>query len=110
MNFLQYNNLLITNPIIICAALLHAVQFGTLLYVIRLVQVLEPQGCPGLCEGDLIVEINQQGLQGLNHSQVVQILKDCAVGTDATLVIQRGAGAGTRNFLFLLFTLSRNEV
>ncbi|XP_053361561.1 membrane-associated guanylate kinase, WW and PDZ domain-containing protein 2 isoform X4 [Clarias gariepinus] len=60
----------------------------------RVKQVLEPQGCPGLCEGDLIVEINQQGLQGLNHSQVVQILKDCAVGTDATLVIQRGAGAG----------------
>lgn len=63
------------------------------------VQVLEPQGCPGLCEGDLIVEINQQGLQGLNHSQVVQILKDCAVGTDATLVIQRGGGAGMRSFL-----------
>uniref|UniRef100_A0A3B4E6Z0 Membrane-associated guanylate kinase, WW and PDZ domain-containing protein 1 n=1 Tax=Pygocentrus nattereri TaxID=42514 RepID=A0A3B4E6Z0_PYGNA len=56
----------------------------------RVKQVLEPQGCPGLCEGDLIVEINQQGLQGLNHSQVVQILKDCAVGTDATLVVQRG--------------------
>ncbi|XP_026991080.2 membrane-associated guanylate kinase, WW and PDZ domain-containing protein 2 isoform X9 [Tachysurus fulvidraco] len=54
--------------------------------------VLEPQGCPGLSEGDLIVEINQQGLQGLNHSQVVQILKDCAVGTEATLIIQRGAG------------------
>ncbi|KAL7885553.1 hypothetical protein AOLI_G00058480 [Acnodon oligacanthus] len=60
----------------------------------RVKQVLEPQGCPGLCEGDLIVEINQQGLQGLNHSQVVQILKDCAVGTDATLVVQRGAGTG----------------
>ncbi|XP_076877709.1 membrane-associated guanylate kinase, WW and PDZ domain-containing protein 2 isoform X4 [Brachyhypopomus gauderio] len=60
----------------------------------RVKQVLEPQGCPGLCEGDLIVEINQQGLQSLNHSQVVQILKDCPVGTDATLVIQRGAGTG----------------
>ncbi|KAI4899729.1 hypothetical protein NFI96_013634 [Prochilodus magdalenae] len=60
----------------------------------RVKQVLEPQGCPGLCEGDLIVEINQQGLQGLNHSQVVQILKDCAVGTDATLVVQRTAGTG----------------
>uniref|UniRef100_A0A3B4E620 Membrane associated guanylate kinase, WW and PDZ domain containing 2b n=1 Tax=Pygocentrus nattereri TaxID=42514 RepID=A0A3B4E620_PYGNA len=60
----------------------------------RVKQVLEPQGCPGLCEGDLIVEINQQGLQGLNHSQVVQILKDCAVGTDATLVVQRGTGTG----------------
>uniref|UniRef100_A0A8B9L8B8 Membrane-associated guanylate kinase, WW and PDZ domain-containing protein 1 n=1 Tax=Astyanax mexicanus TaxID=7994 RepID=A0A8B9L8B8_ASTMX len=62
----------------------------------RVKQVLEPQGCPGLCEGDLIVEINQQGMQGLNHSQVVQILKDCAVGTDATLVVQRSTGTGMR--------------
>lgn len=61
--------------------------------------MLEPQGCPGLCEGDLIVEINQQGLQGLNHSQVVQILKDCAVGTEATLVVQRVAGTGMSVFL-----------
>ncbi|KAF4095166.1 hypothetical protein G5714_024244 [Onychostoma macrolepis] len=60
----------------------------------RVKQVLEPQGCPGLCEGDLMVEINQKGLQGLNHTQVVQLLKDCPVGTEATLVIQRGATAG----------------
>uniref|UniRef100_A0A672NCC5 Membrane-associated guanylate kinase, WW and PDZ domain-containing protein 1 n=1 Tax=Sinocyclocheilus grahami TaxID=75366 RepID=A0A672NCC5_SINGR len=60
----------------------------------RVKQVLEPQGCPGLCEGDLMVEINQKGLQGLNHTQVVQLLKDCAVGAEATLVIQRGAAAG----------------
>uniref|UniRef100_A0AAY4B0G5 Membrane-associated guanylate kinase, WW and PDZ domain-containing protein 2 n=1 Tax=Denticeps clupeoides TaxID=299321 RepID=A0AAY4B0G5_9TELE len=61
----------------------------------RVKQVLEAQGCPGLCEGDLMVEINQQGLQGLNHNQVVQLLKDCAVGAEATLVIQRvGGGAG----------------
>uniref|UniRef100_A0A8C2J4F7 Membrane-associated guanylate kinase, WW and PDZ domain-containing protein 1 n=1 Tax=Cyprinus carpio TaxID=7962 RepID=A0A8C2J4F7_CYPCA len=57
----------------------------------RVKQVLEPQGCPGLCEGDLMVEINQKGLQGLNHTQVVQLLKDCPVGTEATLVIQRGS-------------------
>lgn len=74
--------------------------------VTRLVQVLEPQGCPGLCEGDLIVEINQQGLQGLNHSQVVQILKDCAVGTEATLIIQRGAG--TRICLLFIFGLNKS--
>lgn len=62
----------------------------------RVKQVLEAQGCPGLCEGDLMVEFNQQGLQGLNHNQVVQLLKDCPVGTEATLVIQRGTpAAGT---------------
>ncbi|XP_073724849.1 membrane-associated guanylate kinase, WW and PDZ domain-containing protein 2 isoform X4 [Misgurnus anguillicaudatus] len=60
----------------------------------RVKQVLEPQGCPGLCEGDLMVEINQKGLQGLDHTHVVQLLKDCPVGTEATLVIQRRPAAG----------------
>ncbi|XP_029107852.1 membrane-associated guanylate kinase, WW and PDZ domain-containing protein 2-like isoform X2 [Scleropages formosus] len=59
----------------------------------RVERVLDPQGCPGLLEGDLLLEINQQGVQGLNHTQVVELLKDCAVGAEATLVIQRG-GAG----------------
>lgn len=68
---------------------------------IHLDQVLEPQGCPGLCEGDLMVEINQKGLHGLNHTQVVQLLKDCPVGTEAMLVIQRGAaGAHISTFPF----------
>ncbi|XP_064877614.1 membrane-associated guanylate kinase, WW and PDZ domain-containing protein 2a isoform X2 [Oncorhynchus nerka] len=58
----------------------------------RVKQVLEPQGCPGLCEGDLIVDINQQGVQGLNHTQVVELLKECAVGAETSLVIQRGGG------------------
>ncbi len=48
-----------------------------------------------------MVEINQKGLQGLNHTQVVQLLKDCPVGTEATLVIQRGAaGAHISTFPF----------
>ncbi|XP_071057934.1 membrane-associated guanylate kinase, WW and PDZ domain-containing protein 2a isoform X2 [Pseudochaenichthys georgianus] len=56
----------------------------------RVKQVLEPQGCPGLCEGDLIVEINKQHVQGLVHTQVVELLKECAVGAETILVIQRG--------------------
>ncbi|XP_061571289.1 membrane-associated guanylate kinase, WW and PDZ domain-containing protein 2a isoform X3 [Cololabis saira] len=56
----------------------------------RVKQVLEPQGCPGLCEGDLIVEINKQAVQGFTHTQVVDLLKDCAVGAEASLVVQRG--------------------
>ncbi|XP_056280375.1 membrane-associated guanylate kinase, WW and PDZ domain-containing protein 2a isoform X3 [Pseudoliparis swirei] len=59
----------------------------------RVKQVLEPQGCPGLCEGDLIVEVNKRLAQGLVHTQVVELLKECAVGTDTILVVQRG-GAG----------------
>ncbi|XP_034145943.1 membrane-associated guanylate kinase, WW and PDZ domain-containing protein 2a isoform X3 [Esox lucius] len=58
----------------------------------RVKQVLEAQGCPGLCEGDLIVEINQQGVHGLTHTQVVELLKECAVGAETSLVIQRGGG------------------
>ncbi|XP_056131567.1 membrane-associated guanylate kinase, WW and PDZ domain-containing protein 2a [Lampris incognitus] len=56
----------------------------------RVKQVLEPQGCPGLCEGDLIVEINQQPVQGFTHTQVVELLKECAVGAETNLVVQRG--------------------
>ncbi|XP_055087974.1 membrane-associated guanylate kinase, WW and PDZ domain-containing protein 2a isoform X8 [Periophthalmus magnuspinnatus] len=56
----------------------------------RVKQVLEPQGCPGLCEGDLIVEINKQPVQALTHTQVVELLKECAVGAETSLVVQRG--------------------
>ncbi|XP_073802481.1 membrane-associated guanylate kinase, WW and PDZ domain-containing protein 2a isoform X34 [Danio rerio] len=61
----------------------------------RVKQILEAQGCPGLCEGDLIVEINQQPALTLSHTQVVELLKECPIGTEATLVIQRG---GTGHF------------
>ncbi|XP_062373462.1 membrane-associated guanylate kinase, WW and PDZ domain-containing protein 2a [Sardina pilchardus] len=61
----------------------------------RVKQVLEPQGCPGLCEGDLIAEINRQPVLGLNHTQVVDMLKECPVGAEATLMVQRG---GTGQF------------
>uniref|UniRef100_A0A7N6FKK2 Membrane-associated guanylate kinase, WW and PDZ domain-containing protein 1 n=1 Tax=Anabas testudineus TaxID=64144 RepID=A0A7N6FKK2_ANATE len=56
----------------------------------RVKQVLEPLGCPGLCEGDLIVEINKQPVQGFTHTQVVELLKECAVGAETSLVVQRG--------------------
>ncbi|XP_026087216.1 membrane-associated guanylate kinase, WW and PDZ domain-containing protein 2-like isoform X6 [Carassius auratus] len=61
----------------------------------RVKQILEAQGCPGLCEGDLIVEINQQSALMLSHTQVVELLKECPVGAEATLVVQRG---GTGHF------------
>ena len=62
----------------------------------RVKQVLEPQGCPGLCEGDLIVEINKQPVQGFTHTQVVELLKECAVGAETSLVVQRGGTGKTR--------------
>ncbi|XP_019900319.2 membrane-associated guanylate kinase, WW and PDZ domain-containing protein 2 isoform X3 [Esox lucius] len=61
----------------------------------RVKQVLEPgvQG-GGLNEGDLILEVNQQGVAGAGHGRVVELLKECPVGAEATLLIQREGGAG----------------
>ncbi|XP_036285492.1 membrane-associated guanylate kinase, WW and PDZ domain-containing protein 2 isoform X3 [Pipistrellus kuhlii] len=56
----------------------------------RVKQILDIQGCPGLCEGDLIVEINQQNVQNLSHTEVVDILKDCPMGSETSLIIHRG--------------------
>ncbi|XP_067357541.1 membrane-associated guanylate kinase, WW and PDZ domain-containing protein 2-like isoform X2 [Channa argus] len=58
----------------------------------RVKQVLEPgsQGASGLIEGDLILEVNQQPVAAAGHGRVVEMLKDCPVGAEATLLIQRG--------------------
>ncbi|XP_058272821.1 membrane-associated guanylate kinase, WW and PDZ domain-containing protein 2a isoform X14 [Hemibagrus wyckioides] len=58
----------------------------------RVKQVLEPQRCPGLCEGDLIMEINQRPALTLSHTRVVELLKECPVGAEATLLVQRERG------------------
>lgn len=60
-------------------------------------QVLEPgsQGASGLLEGDLILEVNQQPVAAAGHGRVVEMLKECPVGAEATLLIQRaGTGEG----------------
>ncbi|XP_061578055.1 membrane-associated guanylate kinase, WW and PDZ domain-containing protein 2-like isoform X7 [Cololabis saira] len=58
----------------------------------RVKQVLEPgsQGASGLIEGDLILEVNQQPVAAAGHGRVVELLKECPVGAEATLLIQRG--------------------
>uniref|UniRef100_H3D3K3 Membrane-associated guanylate kinase, WW and PDZ domain-containing protein 2 n=1 Tax=Tetraodon nigroviridis TaxID=99883 RepID=H3D3K3_TETNG len=62
----------------------------------RVKQVLEPgsQGASGLLEGDLILEVNQQPVTAAGHGRVVEMLKECPVGAEATLLIQR-AGTGS---------------
>ncbi|XP_077566066.1 membrane-associated guanylate kinase, WW and PDZ domain-containing protein 2a isoform X7 [Stigmatopora nigra] len=55
----------------------------------RVKQILEPACCPGVSEGDLIVEINKQAVLGWSHAQVVDLLKECAVGSETCLVVQR---------------------
>ncbi|MED6272859.1 Membrane-associated guanylate kinase, WW and PDZ domain-containing protein 2 [Characodon lateralis] len=61
----------------------------------RVKQVLDPgsQGASGLIEGDLILEVNQQSVAAAGHGRVVEMLKECPVGAEATLLIQR-AGTG----------------
>lgn len=73
----------------------------------RVKQVLEPQGCPGLCEGDLIVEINKQPVQGFGHTQVVELLKECPVGAETCLLVQRG-GTGEKVLKVVLLALEKS--
>uniref|UniRef100_A0A4W6E2F0 Membrane-associated guanylate kinase, WW and PDZ domain-containing protein 2 n=1 Tax=Lates calcarifer TaxID=8187 RepID=A0A4W6E2F0_LATCA len=50
------------------------------------------QRTSGLIEGDLILEVNQQPVAAAGHGRVVEMLKECPVGAEATLLIQRAAG------------------
>uniref|UniRef100_A0A3Q2CJL2 Membrane-associated guanylate kinase, WW and PDZ domain-containing protein 1 n=1 Tax=Cyprinodon variegatus TaxID=28743 RepID=A0A3Q2CJL2_CYPVA len=59
----------------------------------RVKQVMRSQGASGLIEGDLILEVNQQPVAAAGHGRVVEMLKECPVGAEATLLIQR-AGTG----------------
>ena len=72
-----------------------------------MVQVLEPgsQGASGLIEGDLILEVNQQPVAAAGHGRVVEMLKECPVGAEATLLIQRAA-TGERQTFYLFVKLS----
>uniref|UniRef100_A0A667YQ14 Membrane associated guanylate kinase, WW and PDZ domain containing 2 n=1 Tax=Myripristis murdjan TaxID=586833 RepID=A0A667YQ14_9TELE len=47
-------------------------------------------GMSGVIEGDLILEVNQQAVAGAGHGRVVELLKECPIGAEATLLIQRG--------------------
>ncbi|XP_071805383.1 membrane-associated guanylate kinase, WW and PDZ domain-containing protein 3-like isoform X1 [Asterias amurensis] len=53
-------------------------------------QILVPERCKMLREGDILVEINDEYIRDLPHNQVVNILKGCPLGTELTIVVQRG--------------------
>ncbi|XP_078717224.1 membrane-associated guanylate kinase, WW and PDZ domain-containing protein 2-like isoform X2 [Lampetra fluviatilis] len=51
-----------------------------------------------LREGDLILQVGGRDVQGLSHMQVVQMLKDCPVGSPVPFVVQRpGTGNHSPN-------------
>lgn len=66
---------------------------GVMVGVLLCLKLLDPgsQGASGLIEGDLILEVNQQPVAAAGHGRVVELLKECPVGAEATLLIQRGA-------------------
>ncbi|CAH8555314.1 unnamed protein product [Schistosoma bovis] len=52
--------------------------------------ISDPVRCGRLRVGDVIVEINDQRVKDMPHVEVVQILKQCPVGKEARLLVQRG--------------------
>lgn len=53
-------------------------------------KILDRPRCKNLAEGDVLLEINGRDVRGLEHAQVVQFLKDCPQGLEATITVQRG--------------------
>lgn len=53
-------------------------------------QILDRPRCKILQEGDVIIEINGVVVKDLKHSEVVQVLKNCPLGTEAVMTVQRG--------------------
>ena len=53
-------------------------------------KILDRPRCKNLQEGDILIEINNISVRGMSHSDVVQVLKDCARGQEANISIQRG--------------------
>lgn len=64
----------------------------------RVKKILDRTCCKTLQEGDILLAINATSVTGMTHTEVVQVLKECAVGKEAVLKIQRGGGQGTSSF------------
>ena len=53
-------------------------------------KILDRPRCKTLQEGDVLIEINSKSVRGMSHSEVVQVLKECSRGSEASITIQRG--------------------
>ncbi|XP_071817085.1 membrane-associated guanylate kinase, WW and PDZ domain-containing protein 3-like isoform X5 [Apostichopus japonicus] len=56
----------------------------------KIKQILAPERCKDLQKGDILVEINNDNIQSLAHTEVVKKLKECPQGSKARIVVQRG--------------------
>ncbi|CAM9975851.1 unnamed protein product [Lampetra fluviatilis] len=59
----------------------------------RIKQILDSRRGLELREGDLILEINGRSVRECSHMDVVTLLKECATGAQASMLLQRGGNA-----------------
>uniref|UniRef100_A0A8C4Q2M7 PDZ domain-containing protein n=1 Tax=Eptatretus burgeri TaxID=7764 RepID=A0A8C4Q2M7_EPTBU len=55
----------------------------------RVKQILDGPRCRGLCQADLLLEVNGVPVRARSHSHVVELLKECSPGAEVSLLIQR---------------------
>lgn len=60
-------------------------------------KILDESRCQDLAEGDILIEINARNVRRALHAEVVQVLKECLVGSTARITVQRGGFASSRN-------------
>ncbi|PVD24616.1 hypothetical protein C0Q70_15100 [Pomacea canaliculata] len=53
-------------------------------------QILDRPRCQTLAEGDLLHKINGIDVRNMTHAQIVQVLKDCPIGAETQIIVQRG--------------------
>ena len=53
-------------------------------------KILDRARCKNLQEGDVLLDINAVSVRNMSHGEVVQVLKDCPRGQEASITIQRG--------------------
>ena len=60
------------------------------IYGQKVKQILDRPRCKILQEGDILVDINGVNVKDLTHGEVVQVLKNCPLGAEAVMTVQRG--------------------
>uniref|UniRef100_A0A5S6R650 Membrane-associated guanylate kinase, WW and PDZ domain-containing protein 2 n=1 Tax=Trichuris muris TaxID=70415 RepID=A0A5S6R650_TRIMR len=53
-------------------------------------KVLDRPRCHGLLEGDILCQVNGRDVRRLNHAEIVDVLRECPVGMQVAMVVQRG--------------------
>ncbi|KRX92729.1 Membrane-associated guanylate kinase, WW and PDZ domain-containing protein 2 [Trichinella pseudospiralis] len=60
-------------------------------------KILDRPRCQGLVEGDILCEVNGNNVRSMNHTEIVDVLRDCPVGRLTTIVVQRLLGMDMQN-------------